>query len=227
MRGVSVLFASSTAIAGILHSAELSWINGSEFDNLGQSFYYTALTAGKEFKKRWRVMGRVWLDHLTYRFTASDTRVTAKAPAFQVVGGVGYVRNGWRANIFAGYEKRTTEVDPDLPEIKIKGSVEGVALLGEAHLWFGKSSSVNFILSYSTGTSYIWGMVSASRELLFKSFRMGVEAIGQGNPDYRAFQGGIKAGIGKGSFFSGVRGGYKDSSTGRGAYAGFELYVGF
>jgi hypothetical protein len=213
-------------IPGAIGALEFSLIGGSEFDTLGQSFYYTGLTTAKPLKK-WRLMGRLWLDHLTYRFSDGNGNITARSPSFQVGGGIGYLRGNWRVNLFASYENRRVEVVPDVPDVKVKGTYSGIALQGELYGGFSEGGNLSMILNYSAPSSYLWGMVSLGRTFVTGKLFLGIEAIGQGNPDYRAFQAGLRAGLTMGGFFTGVRGGYKESSTGRGAYGGLEVYLGF
>ncbi len=213
--------------AGASKGAQFLWLSGSEFDRMGQSYYFSTVTIQKNLKGKYGVLGRIWIDHLTYRFNSEGQRITARAPGFSVGAGAGYSGRSFRISLIGGYENRRTEVDPDVPGIKVKGQRDGFIAVGEVFVSPARRIHLQFISSYSTSTSYLWAMASAWAELLFKGFNAGFEVIGQGNPDYRAYQGGVRTGLRRGPFSSIIRAGYKDSSSGRGAYGGLEFMVSF
>ena len=226
MKTKTVLIALLSAI-GVSNSVQFLWLNGSEFDRMGQSYYFSTVSVKKDLKGRYSILSRIWIDHLTYRFNTNSQRITARAPGFSIGVGTGYSGRALTISVLGGYEKRRTEVHPDVPGIKIKGEREGFIAVGELFVSPVKKTHLQFISSYSSSTSYIWAMASGWVKILFTGFSAGLEFIAQGNPDYRAYQGGARAGLSRGPFSSTVRIGYKDSSSGRGAYGGLEFMVSF
>lgn len=212
---------------GVCNSVQFLWLNGSEFDRMGQSYYFSTVSVQKDLKGRYGVLGRIWIDHLTYRFDTDSQRITARAPGFSIGVGAGYTGRSFRLSVIGGYEKRRTEVDPDVPGIKVKGDRDGFIAVGELFVSPMKKTHLQFISSYSTSTSYLWAMASGWVKVLFTGFSAGLEFIAQGNPDYKAYQGGARVGLSRGPFSSTMRIGYKDSSSGRGAYGGLEFMVSF
>ncbi len=212
---------------GISNSLQFLWLNGSEFDRMGQSYYFSTVSVKKSLKGKYGILGRIWIDHLTYRFSTDSQRITARAPGFSLGIGAGYSGMAVKMSVIGGYEKRRTEVDPDVPGIKVRGDRDGFIAVGELFVSPTKKTHLQFISSYSSSTSYLWTMASGWVQILFTGFNAGLEFIAQGNPDYRAYQGGARAGLSRGPFSSTVRIGYKESSSGRGAYGGLEFMVSF
>lgn len=224
---IKTLLIALLSATGASNSVQFLWLSGSEFDQMGQSYYFSNVTVQKSLKRRYNALGRIWIDHLTYRFNSDSQRITARALGFSIGLGAGYSGRSFKLSLIGGYEKRRTEVDPDIPGIKIKGERDGFIAVGELYVSPTTKTHLQFISSYTTSTSYLWAMASGWTQLLFAGFSAGIELIAQGNPDYRAYQGGLRAGLRRGPFSSTIRIGYKDSSSGKGAYGGLEFMVSF
>jgi len=140
------------AVAGAA-PPELSLLAGSEIDSRDQSYSYLGFVGGKSLSERTRVLLKLWADYLTYSFPYGEQRVKAEAPAFQLAAGVGRTYGTWSFSLWSGWERRNTEVNPDLPGVRVKGVKDSLILQLEAYGRFENGTHTGFIVSYSSGTS--------------------------------------------------------------------------
>jgi len=219
-----------TAIAlsvSSVFSADISLLGGSEADTDSQTYSYIGVIGQQGIGEGKALMGKLWIDYLTYSFEHNGRNVDAKAPAFQVSAGFKRTYENWNLTLWLGWERRDTDVDPSLPGVKVKGTKDSVVPQLELFISLNGRTSTEFIVSYSSATSYIWSRARVKRQIINRDLYLGVELLGHGNYDYKAVQSGILAEYRFGKNAFGVRGGYKNSSKGNSAYAGVELYLGF
>ncbi len=210
-----------------LYAAEFGFLTGSEVDTEGQSYSYVGLMGGKEIRSTTLILGKLWADYLVYKFDHSGKEVKAEAPAFQLSAGVKKRYETWSVTFWAGWERRDTKVSPDLPGVKVKGVDNSLVAQFELFNRYENGFSSEFMLSYTSATSYLWSRGRVKKALFGSKTYLGVELIGQGNADYRAVQSGLLAGLSLGELSTAFRVGYRNSSKGDGAYAGLEVYIGF
>ncbi len=206
---------------------ELSLLGGSEVDTEEQSYSYLGLLGEERLNGSDSIMGKAWIDYLTYRFEQGNTEVKAKAPALQLSLGYRRYFSGWNVTGWLGWERRNTNVNPDVSGVEVKGLKDSLLLQFEVNSQLNSSTNASFIASYSSATSYLWARGRFKRSVFSEKTRLGVELIGHGNEDYRAVQAGLLGEYSVGKFTGGVRGGYKNSSKGNSLYVGFEVYLGF
>lgn len=208
------------------YAQSLSFLSGSEADTKGQSYSYVGLMAEKSVNSKTSLLAKFWGDYLVYKFEQNGTNVRAEAPAFQLSGGVKRRYNAWSFTLWAGWERRDTDVSPDVPGVEVKGTKDSLLAQIEAYGNLGKGYGADFIASYSSSTSYLWSRARLKKELN-RSLNVGGEVVGQGNKDYSAVQSGLIVELKFYGLSLGFRGGYKNSSKGDSAYTGVELYWGF
>ncbi|MDA8326143.1 MAG: hypothetical protein M0033_07980, partial [Nitrospiraceae bacterium] len=99
-------------------------------------------------------------------------------------------------------------------------------------IWMQNNSNANFMISYSTDSEFIWSRLRLKKGVSYGHvpIRLGIDLIGMGNSDYRAFEAGplVEFYWPKQNASVILRGGYKNSTNiNNGAYGGIELYHGF
>ncbi len=208
-------------------SAEFSLLSGSEIDTRSQSYSYIGSLVEQKMNSRGSLLGKAWIDYLTYKFEQGSVEVEAEAPAFQLSAGYRYYFPRWSLTGWLGWERRDTSVSPDTGGIEVKGVEDSLLLQVEVDSWFNNGTNASFITSYSSATSYLWARGRLKKKALSENTRLGVELIGHGNEDYRAVQTGVIGEYYTNRFSAGLRGGYKNSSKGNSLYVGFEVYLGF
>ena len=213
-------------------ASPVSLLLGGEADTEDQAYYYTGIVGEKRVGEGVSVMGRLWLDYLTYRFEKDSDIIKAKAPAFQPAVGVKFFGDDWYSTFWAGWVRRNTTISPFRNDVEVKGVTDSLLLQVELDKWTRTSTNLSLIASYSTSDSSVWGRVRAKQEVLPGGvpLRLGLEFIGQGNRDYNAFQVGPVVELCTLSRNASVafHGGYKNSSgISNSAYGGIELYYGF
>lgn len=217
-------------------AASYSLLLGGEADTKNQSYLYTGIIGERPIKQNLSILGRLWFDHLRYRFEKGDDTIRANAPAFQTSLGVKFSESDWSTVLWAGWEHRNTSIKPFKEDIEVKGVTDSLIVQVEFDKWPRAATNLNLITSYSTTNNYIWARGRVKQKLSSNSvgrdipLRVGFEVIGQGNDDYSALQFGPLAEIystsEKFSFL--IHGGYKKSSSiHSSAYGGIELYFGF
>ncbi|WP_457600887.1 cellulose biosynthesis protein BcsS [Hydrogenivirga sp.] len=216
-----VLLASTLSL-----SAEYGLLGGSETDTKGQSYSYAGFIGEKRIDERNSLMGKVWVDYLTYKFEQDGTEVKAKAPAAQLSLGLKHRFVKLSTTLWLGWERRDTDVNPDLTGVEVKGVKDSLLIQLEVDGWFN-GTNASFITSYSSATSYLWARGRLKHTFFSPNTRLGVELIGHGNQDYRAVQSGAIGEYSYGRLTAGIHGGYKNSTTGNSLYVGVEVFVGF
>ncbi|MBI5026965.1 MAG: cellulose biosynthesis protein BcsS [Nitrospirae bacterium] len=226
-----ILFSASTSMA-----ASYSVLAGGEADTESQEYLYTGIIVEEPLRQNLSIMGKLWVDYLTYKFERDSEIIRARAPAFQPAIGVKFSGQDWSTTFWAGWEHRNTKIKPFREDVEVRGTTDSLVLQAELDRWIKAMTNLNFIISYSTENSYIWSRGRLKQELSSYPLgrdlplRVGLEVIGQGNKDYSAFQVGplveIYSPSKKVSFL--IHGGYKNSSSiPSSAYGGIELYFGF
>lgn len=213
-------------------ASSFSLLLGGEADTEDQAYLYTGIVGEKRLGDNVSLMGRVWLDYLTYRFEKDSDVIKAKAPAVQPALGVKFFGNSWYTTFWAGWEHRNTAISPFREDVEVKGVTDSLLLQAELDKWTKTSTNFSLIASYSTKNSYTWGRGRIKQEIMPGGvpLRVGLELIGQGNRDYNAIQVGPLLEICTLSRNVSVllHGGYKNSSSiSTSAYGGLELYFGF
>ena len=213
-------------------ASPFSLLLGGEADTEEQAYYYAGIVGEKRMGDNVSLMGRLWLDYLTYRFEKDSDIIKAKAPAVQPALGVKFFGDGWYTTLWAGWGHRNTVISPFRDDVKVKGVSDSLLLQVELDKWTKTSTNLSLIASYSTNDSYIWGRGRVKQEILPGGIplRIGLELIGQGNRDYNALQVGPVVEICTLSRNASIalHGGYKySSSISDSAYGGCELYYGF
>jgi hypothetical protein len=173
---------------------------------------------------------RYWLDYQGYNYEGSGSQ---KIDA-TVLGGeaaMGYQVSGpkgWTA-FYAGLRVNDTDLSPDDPTSKVRGTQLRLKVLAEGErefipAWFASAST-----SYVFGNKAYW--VRGRLEHKFSnSLRTGPEVITHGDPDYRVWQvgwvlGGIRL-IGKSDLM--IKGGARFADgMGPNGYAGIEFTTTF
>jgi hypothetical protein len=229
------VFATFVLFSSDSRAASFSLLFGGEADTEGQSYVYAGVIGESPLQKKLSLMYKLWLDHLTYEFEKDNDTIKAKAPAFQPAIGLKFSGTKSSTTLWAGWEHRNTTIKPFREDVEVRGVTDSLVLQFEFDKWTEKLTNFNIIASYSTENSYVWTRGRIKQELSSYPIgrdlplRIGLEAVGQGNKDYSAFQVGPLLEIfslKKNASFL-IRGGYKRSSVNSSAYGGIELYFGF
>ncbi len=221
----STLFFNLITFCGISF-AEIAFLTGGEIDTKEQSYSYVGLIWDKGMGGDSKLRFKAWADYLTYSFPYDRERVEAKAPAFQLAMGIGKKYSLWSLSLWTGWERRNTRVDPPR-EVEVKGIKDSLILQFEVEGNVGKGAYIDFITSYSSGTSYFWSRARLRKKFNPEGGFFGIEFLGHGNKDYRAFQSGPVGGVAFNNVFFLLKAGFKNSSQGNSFYGGAEFFLGF
>ncbi len=221
---LAILLLCSCALAS---PPAVSFLAGGEADTEKQSYSYAGLVLSRTLKAETYALFKVWGDYLTYRFPHGNTTIRADAPAFQLSAGLGRDYGPWSLTLWSGWERRDTRVKPDTENVEVRGVRDSLVLQFEAYGGFRNGARISFITSYSSGTSYLWSRARLKKALGDRRVSLGLEILGHGNEDYRAFQSGLLLEIQIAKAYVLLKGGSKNSSQGNSLYGGAELYLGF
>ncbi len=221
-----------TLTASFANASSFSYLVGGEADTKGQASYYTGLVAEKSLQKNLSLIGRIWMDYLTYQFEKGADLITTKAPAIQTAVGIKRFDDSWYMAFWGGWEHRNTTIAPDRQDVEVQGSTDSIVLQTELDTWLPTATNLGLIASYSTHNRYTWGRGRIKQESSLGSIpiRFGFEVVGQGNADYHATQFGPVFELCTLSCHASItfHGGYKRSSgDSTSKYGGVEVYVGF
>lgn len=171
------------------------------------SYLYTGLVTplpGSELGNG--LVGRLWLDWSTYRYKKNNVIYDARGPGVETA--LGYQKAGrdywWAA--YGGATYRHTHLSPQDSESKVRGGQlrAKAQLEGERtihHLW-----KLSGITSYIFAQHSDWSRIRFGR-VFDSGHRLGLEAISQGDDDYRLYQFGVfMAGF---KINAGIKGGIK------------------
>jgi len=230
--GVVVSLFLLPAVSG---AQSFSFLMGGEADTKSQSYLYTGIVIEVPATQNISYMGRVWFDHLTYKFEKDKDTIKAKAPAFQPALGLKFFGSGWSSTFWAGWEHRNTTIKPFREDVDVRGVSDSLVVQVELDRWTASKTNLGLIASYSTANKYIWARGRVKQELSSYPFgrdmplRIGIDIVGLGNKDYSAFQIGPLFEIFNIARNASVliKGGYKNSSVDESFYGGIELYFGF
>jgi hypothetical protein len=230
--GVVVSLLLLPAVCG---AQSFSLLFGGEVDTKSQSYLYTGIVVEVPAGQNMSFMGRVWFDHLTYKFEKDVDTIRAKAPAFQPAVGLKFFGSGWSSTFWAGWEHRNTNIKPFREDVEVRGASDSLVVQVELDRWTAAKTNFGLIASYSTDTRYIWARGRIKQELSSYPLgqdlplRIGIDIIGQGNKDYSAFQIGPLFEVFSIARNASVliKGGYKNSSVDDSFYGGIEFYFGF
>lgn len=131
---------------------------------------------------------RYWLDWVKYRFDSEGEEVRARAPGFSA--SLGYQRSDnsgfWAAYAGAGY--RNTDLTPDRPNAKVRGSQSALLLLGETDRRFAEEWRFAGAVQFSAGPDSYWSRAKFLNKSPGATFWQGIEIVYQGDPDYKAYK---------------------------------------
>jgi hypothetical protein len=170
----------------------------------------------------WR--GRIWIDGTRYEYDRNGTIVAARATGLEAALGLGGAAGDawWAAYLGPRYER--TELSPDDPANRSRGSRLHAKLQAEAERGLGGAWRLSAGAAYILGAEKYWLRGRLTRPLAARS-HVGMELLRHGGRDYTATQaGGLYAlPVGAGSSVL-LKGGLRhDKNRGTGGYAGVEF----
>jgi hypothetical protein len=179
-------------IASTCASAEGLFLAGGEVSKDGDYAYAAALlpfsgsTLGNGFVHRY------WVEWLRYEYVGgpANQSIEAKAPGaefalgYQKAGPTGYV------GLYAGGLWRDTELSPDDPSSKARGSHLRLRLQIEGESRFQDAWVMNGIASYVVAQEAYWLRARLLRRVS-GPIHVGIEGVTQGDPDYEGQQVGL------------------------------------
>jgi hypothetical protein len=177
------------AIASAAASAESLFLAGGELSEDGGYAYAAALlpfpgsTLGNGFVHRY------WVEYLQYEYMggAANQVIEAKAPGFEAALGYQKANPTGYVGVYAGAFYRDTELSPDDPNSKARGSHLRLRLQVEGEQRFQDTWLVNGIASYVFGQEGYWLRARVLRRVSGALFA-GIEGVKQGDPDYEGHQ---------------------------------------
>jgi hypothetical protein len=180
------------AIASGAVSAESLFLAGGEMSKDGDYVYAAALlpfpgsTLGNGFVHRY------WAEWLRYEYLGgpANQSIEAKAPGFEVALGYQKANPTGYFGLYAGGFYRDTELEPDDPSSKARGSHLRLRLQIEGEQRFQDTWVVNGIASYVLGQEGYWVRGRVLRKVSGPVLA-GIEGVTQGDPDYQGNQVGL------------------------------------
>ncbi|MEJ2253111.1 MAG: cellulose biosynthesis protein BcsS [Nitrospirota bacterium] len=178
--------------AGAVSSWGAEVYTGITLDTQGQGSAYVGGGVDRPWEERWAWTAKFLVQYLRYRYDSLGREIEAEAPDVKLQAGVKYSRPGTYLVLTGGLDYRSTDLDPRDPDAEVEGGQAGVTaeLVGGRNLT--EKVALAFIGSYTSIGDGLWGRVRLTRELPWvprkRKLRAGVEAVGQGNQDYSAYQ---------------------------------------
>jgi cellulose biosynthesis protein BcsS len=219
----------------------LEGLAGWEGDSHGQGYGFAGfgwlVPAGPRLVVPLRALG----SYLYYDFESSGITTKVRSPGVTLMSGIRFPGARGSLTLLGGGEERREHRTEDgaagTSEVK---TTSGVVLQADADHALGRSWRGFLFANYGGATRYLYGRTAIRRQMTNlewkdpTSFFLGLEAIGQGNDESQAVQGG---GFAEWTLVPrhlslAVRGGYKDNwspgeSHHRGGYLGLSLYRRF
>jgi hypothetical protein len=180
------------ALASPAASAESLFLTGGEISKDGGYAYAAALvpfsgsTLGNGFVHRY------WVEYLTYEYIggAANQVIEAKAPGAEFALGYQKASPTGSVGAFAGAYYKDTELTPDDPTSKVRGSHLRLRLQLEGEHRFQDTWVANGIAAYVLGQEAYWFRARLLRRVN-GPIHAGVEGVTQGDPDYQGHQVGL------------------------------------
>jgi Cellulose biosynthesis protein BcsS len=222
-------------------SAALEGLAGWEGDSHGQGYGFAGLgwliPAGPKLVVPLRALG----SYLYYDFESSGVTTKVRSPGVTLMSGIRFPGARGSLTLLGGgearREQRTDDTGTGTSETK---TTSGIVLQADGDRAIGDRWRGFLFANYGGATRYLYGRTAIRRQMTNlewkrpTSFFLGLEAIGQGNDESDAIQGGAFAEwtLVPHHASLAVRGGYKDNwspgeSHRRGGYLGFSLYHRF
>jgi hypothetical protein len=245
MKGIRVLVMVSAAILLAPNvpcaAATREGIAGWEGDGFDQGYGFAMLGALLPKTERLSFPVRLTGSYLYYNFEEAGETVKVKAPGGAVQFGVRTTRDWGVVTALLGgdlrWETRDRETMPRPNSAVARG---GVMAQIDGDLRWSKRLHPFWLVNYSGSAHYVYGRAGLRCQVSNLDWRgpltwaVGVEGIGQGNPDTDAIQAGgtLECTLVRQGLSLSVRGGYKDSASSdqerrQGGYVGAGLYHHF
>jgi hypothetical protein len=184
---------------------------------------------------------RAFGSYLTYNFESSGTITKVRSPGLTVMAGVRFPGTGGNLTLLAGGEVRQEHRTDDTGAVSSEDqTTTGIVLQADGDLAFSRRWRGSLFANYGGASRYLYGRTAARYQVTnldwkgSTTFFMGLEAVGQGNDESEAAQGG---GFAEWNFVKHrvsltLHGGYKESwspgeSHRRGGYIGLGFYHRF
>lgn len=177
--------------ASSVATADSLFLAGAETSDDGDYAYLAAMapfggsTLGNGFVHRY------WIEWLRYTYVGgNDQVIEAKSPGLEAaVGYQGSHASGYYG-AYAGVYYRDVELSPDDPTAEVRGAQTRLRLQVEGEQRFAEAWRVNAIASYVLGQDAYWVRGRLLRRVK-GSLLAGLEAVAQGDPDYKGRQFGV------------------------------------
>ena len=136
------------------------------------------------------IVSRLWVDWSTYKYEKNNVSYDASVPGVEIALGYQHAKADYWWSAFGGVIYHYTSISPHDPESAAQGGKFRTKLQVEGE------QKINQLWKLSGNASYIFGQEAYwTRARLFRSIgsghRLGLEAIIQGDPDYRLTQVGV------------------------------------
>lgn len=166
-------------------------LTGAEVSTTDSSYAFAGIVIPlRQLGNGWH--GRLWLDHIRYRYEGGGDTVQASSPGGHVAAGYQQsdASGGW--SLFAGYSHHNTLLDPDQPGADNAGVQSSMLLSGELRQNSGARWQFSEAAVYEFAPESWWGRVKVSYGEN-QSIRHGVYLAGMGGPDYEIYKLGYSA----------------------------------
>jgi hypothetical protein len=216
-------------------------IAGWEGDSHGQGYGFAGFGWLVPAGARLVVPLRAFGSYLYYNFESSGTITKVRSPGLTLLAGIRFPGAGGSFTLLAGGEARreyrTSDAGAGTAETK---TTSGIVLQADGDRAFGRRWRGYVFANYGGATRYLYGRTAMRYQVTNldwkgpASFFLGLEAVGQGNDESEAAQGGGFAewNLVPRRLSLALHGGYKENwspgeSHHRGGYLGLTLYHRF
>ncbi|WP_316157610.1 cellulose biosynthesis protein BcsS [Cupriavidus sp. BIC8F] len=213
--------------AGAATAAPPLLFAGASVAERGERYEYLGLASA--FLPAQYLTQRLMLSDYQYGYQSAGTDVVVRGHAVEAALGIKSASEAGWIEASAGLRYRHNEVHPPGVDVRAEGHRFGLVLGVQGEWQFAQRWAFNGIGTYAIGPASFWARGRLLRRIA-GSVSLGLEAVGHGDPDYRAVQGGVvltgikvtetlKLGV-----YSGVK---KTSGQARSFYGGLELSKAF
>jgi hypothetical protein len=226
-RLAAMILAASGAQAGLAAAAPPLLFGGASFAEHGERYEY--LGVATSFLPPQYLTQRLMLSDYQYGYPSNGTDVVVRGQAVEAALGIKSASDAGWIEASAGLRYRNNEVSPPGVDVHAESHPFGLVLGVQGEWQFAQRWAFNGIGTYTIGPASFWARGRLLRRIA-GSVSLGIEAIGHGDPDYRAVQGGVVlTGIKVTDtlmlgFYSGLK---KTSGQARSVYGGLELSKAF
>jgi hypothetical protein len=222
------------------NAATAEGIAGFEGDRFDQGYGFVSLGTLSDENQHYTFPARVSASYLYYNYLSGGNEIDVDAPGISGMVGVRSIAKPSTFTALVGaelrWERRQPAVSTDSAGRVARG---GIVLQAESDIALSKRVDVPLIFNYAGASQYLWGRAAVRYQVSNLDWRgpstwfVGVDGVGQGNPDTNAIQGGasVECTLVNLHLSVGLHAGYKSTAAGsdrrESGYLGLGLYHRF